>query len=97
MPVPARWDLATPVAIMAGTNAAARRGILVRDGVALERAGKITAIVFDKTGTLTQGKPVVVSEEKFGGDRQTMEMHEIRGRAGATVESSDQPGSGEIE
>ncbi len=46
-----------------GTNAAARRGILVRDGIALERAGKITAIVFDKTGTLTEGKPVVAAQE----------------------------------
>jgi Cu+-exporting ATPase len=55
--------LATPVAIMAGTNAAARRGILVRDGTSLERAGKITAIVFDKTGTLTQGKPAVAEFE----------------------------------
>ena len=34
--------LATPAAIMAGANAAARRGILIRDGVALEKAGQIT-------------------------------------------------------
>jgi P-type Cu+ transporter len=53
------------VAIMAAANAAARRGILIRDGVALERAGQITALVFDKTGTLTQGKPTVVASEKF--------------------------------
>ncbi len=39
---PCAMGLATPVAIMAGTNAAARRGILIRDGVALERAGRIT-------------------------------------------------------
>ena len=52
--------LATPAAIMAGTNAAARRGILIRDGVALEKAGNITAVLFDKTGTLTAGKPRVV-------------------------------------
>jgi Cu+-exporting ATPase len=51
--------LATPAAIMAGSNAAARRGILIRDGVALEKAGKITAVIFDKTGTLTSGKPEV--------------------------------------
>ena len=52
---PCAMGLATPVAIMAGANAAARRGILIRDGVALEKAGKITAIVLDKTGTLTSG------------------------------------------
>jgi Cu+-exporting ATPase len=60
--------LATPAAIMAGTNAAARRGILIRDGVALERAGQVTAVVFDKTGTLTTGKPAVVQTWKAGQD-----------------------------
>ena len=50
---PCAMGLATPAAIMAGANAAARRGILIRDGVALEKAGKITAVIFDKTGTLT--------------------------------------------
>jgi len=54
---PCAMGLATPAAIMAGANAAARRGILIRDGVALEKAGKITAVIFDKTGTLTMGKP----------------------------------------
>ena len=56
---PCAMGLATPAAIMAGANAAARRGILIRDGVALEKAGKITAVIFDKTGTLTAGKPTV--------------------------------------
>jgi Cu+-exporting ATPase len=56
---PCAMGLATPAAIMASANAAARRGILIRDGVALEKAGEITAIVFDKTGTLTAGKPEV--------------------------------------
>ncbi len=56
---PCAMGLATPIAIMAGTNAAARRGILIRDGVALEKSGRITTILFDKTGTLTQGKLVV--------------------------------------
>jgi Cu+-exporting ATPase len=62
---PCAMGLATPVAIMAGTNGAARRGILVRDGMALERAGKITALVFDKTGTLTLGRPVVAATFNF--------------------------------
>jgi Cu+-exporting ATPase len=56
---PCAMGLATPAAIMAGANAAARRGILIRDGVALEKAGKITGVIFDKTGTLTVGKPSV--------------------------------------
>jgi len=58
---PCAMGLATPAAIMAGANAAARRGILVRDGVALEKAGKITAVIFDKTGTITEGKPAVAA------------------------------------
>ena len=57
---PCAMGLATPVAIMAGTNAAAQRGILIRDGIALEKAGNLTAVLFDKTGTLTVGKPHVV-------------------------------------
>jgi Cu+-exporting ATPase len=59
---PCAMGLATPAAIMAGTNAAARSGILVRDGSALEKCGAVTAILFDKTGTLTEGKPRL---EKF--------------------------------
>ena len=59
---PCAMGLATPAAIMAGANAAARRGILIRDGVALEKAGQVTAVIFDKTGTLTVGKPEVAAQ-----------------------------------
>ena len=62
---PCAMGLATPAAIMAGTNAAARRGILIRDGVALEKSGRITAVLFDKTGTLTQGKLTVAAKLEF--------------------------------
>jgi P-type Cu+ transporter len=61
---PCAMGLATPAAIMAGSNAAAQRGILIRDGVALEKAGEVTAVVFDKTGTLTAGKMSVVDRWK---------------------------------
>jgi Cu+-exporting ATPase len=57
---PCAMGLATPAAIMAGANAAASRGILIRDGVALEKAGRVSAVMFDKTGTLTAGKSEVV-------------------------------------
>jgi Cu+-exporting ATPase len=62
---PCAMGLATPAAIMAAANAAARRGILIRDGAALEKAGKITAVLFDKTGTLTVGKPAVAETWPF--------------------------------
>jgi P-type Cu+ transporter len=63
---PCAMGLATPAAIMVGANVAAKRGILIRDGVALEKAGNITVLLADKTGTLTAGKPTVVATE--GGD-----------------------------
>ncbi|WP_371819041.1 heavy metal translocating P-type ATPase [Roseococcus sp. SDR] len=56
---PCALGLATPAAIMAGTGAAARAGILVRDAEAIERAAGITRVAFDKTGTLTEGRPVL--------------------------------------
>jgi Cu+-exporting ATPase len=62
---PCAMGLATPVAIMAGTNVATRRGILIRDGVALEKTGRLTAVVFDKTGTLTQGQVAVTAVENY--------------------------------
>jgi Cu+-exporting ATPase len=70
---PCAMGLATPAAIMAAANAAARRGILVRDGVALEKAGKITAIAFDKTGTLTSGKPAVADKMQAGNQTANFE------------------------
>jgi heavy metal translocating P-type ATPase len=51
--------LATPVAIISGINRAARHGIIVKGGAAIERIGQATAVVFDKTGTLTRGTPEV--------------------------------------
>jgi P-type Cu+ transporter len=43
-----------------GTGVGARRGILIKNGEALERGRKIDVVVFDKTGTLTEGRPAVV-------------------------------------
>src|SRR5262249_1242577 len=68
---PCAMGLATPVAIMAGSNVAAQRGILIRDGVALEKAGRITGVAFDKTGTLTAGKPSVIKTWLSGVDESS--------------------------
>jgi heavy metal translocating P-type ATPase len=59
--------LATPVAIIGGINAAARRMIIVRTGGALEGLSRVRVAVFDKTGTLTLGRPVVAKVEAVEG------------------------------
>jgi heavy metal translocating P-type ATPase len=60
--------LATPVAIISGVNRAARQGIVVKSGAALEQIGRATAVAFDKTGTLTAGTPVVQQVLPLNGD-----------------------------
>lgn len=56
---PCALGLATPISIMVGVGKAAEYGTLIRNGDALQQAGKLTTIVLDKTGTVTQGRPSV--------------------------------------
>ena len=56
---PCALVLATPTAIMAAIGQAAKHGVIIKSGDALERMGKVDCIAFDKTGTLTHGSLVV--------------------------------------
>lgn len=61
---PCAMGLATPAALMAVSGIAAKKGILIRDGRAIENAEKITHVFFDKTGTLSAAQPKLVREWK---------------------------------
>ncbi|MEM6560877.1 MAG: heavy metal translocating P-type ATPase [Planctomycetota bacterium] len=67
---PCALGLAIPAALMVGTGLGARRGILLRDVDALQRAEKLGTVVLDKTGTLTKGKPAVVDIHLSGDQRE---------------------------
>ena len=62
---PCALGLATPTAITVAIGAGAKRGIIIRNADALEKAGAIDIIAFDKTGTLTEGKPKLIEIVKL--------------------------------
>lgn len=62
---PCAFGLATPMSVAVATGVGSSRGILVKQGAALEALSQVTHFVFDKTGTLTYGKLRLVSLEVF--------------------------------
>ena len=64
---------------MSGLSAAARRGVVVKNGGVLERLARCTTLVLDKTGTLTAGQPAVTAVVPAG----TLPPEEVLGLAGS--------------
>ena len=78
---PCAFILATPTAILAGIGNAARYGMIIRSGDALERLSKIKRVAFDKTGTLTVGKPRVTEVVSLSGEFTKEDIHRLAASA----------------
>jgi Cu+-exporting ATPase len=85
---PCAMGLATPTALVVGIGRAAKFGIILKGGEALESAYRINAIVFDKTGTLTIGKPVVTDVVMLD---DKADLKNIINLAGSAEQGSEHP------
>lgn len=84
---PCALVVATPVAVVAALASAARHGVLLKDGAAIETPARIATVAFDKTGTLTRGRPKVVEVVPLA----EHDERELLERAAALEAASEHP------
>jgi Cd2+/Zn2+-exporting ATPase len=97
---PCALVISTPVSIVAGLTALARRGILVKGGAHLESLARLRALAIDKTGTLTAGEPALRKIEPLGATTElellriamAIDIHSSHPLARALVEAGRQRG-----
>ena len=84
---PCALGLATPMSIMVGVGKAAEHGVLIRNGDALQQAGRLTVVILDKTGTVTAGRPAVTALLPLAGQDE----YELLRMAAALESGSEHP------
>ena len=84
---PCALVISTPVTVVSGLSAAARRGILIKGGSFLEQARLLKAVAMDKTGTITEGKPRLVDFRTWNG----ADAARSKALAAALASRSDHP------
>ena len=97
---PCALGLATPIALIVGIGRGAQEGILIKNGTALETAGRITTVAFDKTGTVTEGHPRVqklfptgnVTEEELLSTAASAEKNSNHPLAAAILDAAHERG-----
>jgi Cu+-exporting ATPase len=84
---PCAMGLAVPTAVMVATGRGAERGVLIKGGEALERAGDVDTVILDKTGTITEGRPAVTDIITTG----DMDERELLRLAASLERASEHP------
>lgn len=93
---PCALVLATPTAVMAAIGNAAKHGLLVKEGDALERLSMVSKICFDKTGTLTVGKPKVIAVTSISKNYSDFEIYYFYCSCGENIRTSAGKITGEL-
>lgn len=84
---PCALVISTPVTVVSGLAAGARRGILIKGGIYLESARGLKTVALDKTGTITEGKPKLVEWRTWNGGDKAL-AHKL---AASLASRSDHP------